>query len=521
MKTLKIILAISLLSLLQGCGKEKDASADKVYKTIHYSATATGGNVSKATLNGSDQYVFEADDRLFVCDAATNGTNLYGVLTLISGAGNRVAYFEGDLMCAEDFELLDTTPISVTLVGSSSNDMVHTVSGGKVTNTSYPSGQSASSLQEAIQKFSHFTCSTTYDATNFELSQQSCFLVVRVTMEAEEAPLGRVITANLYNNTNSLLRTATVTVSEAGSIPCVFAFRGGDVSLEDAVLHLEWTDSGGGSKEFDDISDQDLLANNYYTVSRTTIVNRYGGYRIIAREAGTITRTRGTASFEYSTDFGETWQSYSSGIPVSAGDEVCFRSTVTAWNNSSICSDHKFDIAGDIASLLLGSSYPDGSLPSSYSFINFLTNCDKLIDASQLVLSMKSLPNGVQVYKSFFENCVNLVAGPAELSATTLSNKCYRNMFNGCTSLTSAPVIRKPTSRSGEGWYQQMFMGCSSLQEIVFLDDYTYSATSFDNWVNGINASGTFYKSSTMTSFPAAGNSSTPSGWTVENYVSP
>ena len=92
-------------------------------------------------------------------------------------------------------------------------------------------------------------------------------------------------------------------------------------------------------------------------------------------------------------------------------------------------------------------------------------------------------------------------------------------MFKGCSSLTSAPIIRKATSHSEYGWYQQMFTDCSSLQEIIFLDDYNYNSGNFTNWVNGVNGSGTFYKSSTMTTFPAAGNSSTPSGWTVTNYT--
>ena len=128
---------------------------------------------------------------------------------------------------------------------------------------------------------------------------------------------------------------------------------------------------------------------------------------------------------------------------------------------------------------------------------------------------MKTLP--VNAYKSFFDSCSNLVAGPAELPATSIYGTCYRNMFKDCTNLTSAPVIRKATSRSSNGWYQQMFLNCSSLQEIVFLDDPSYRSTHFDNWVSGINASGTFYKSSGM-SFPSPGNSSTPTGWTVTDY---
>ena len=131
---------------------------------------------------------------------------------------------------------------------------------------------------------------------------------------------------------------------------------------------------------------------------------------------------------------------------------------------------------------------------------------------------MTTLP--VNAYKSFFDGCTNLVAGPEELPATTLAATCYRNMFKDCPSLTRAPIIRKATNRNGTtGWYQQMFLNCSSLQEIKFLDDEPYNATNFTDWVKGTTAGGTFRKSSTMTSFPSPGDSSTPTGWTVVDYV--
>ena len=245
-------------------------------------------------------------------------------------------------------------------------------------------------------------------------------------------------------------------------------------------------------------------------------------FRIIAKGDGTISR-QGTNAFEYSIDGGD-WQTYSSPINVTAGQEIAFRSTVTTWNTNGgtnyrrIRPDFPFDVAGDITSLLVGDKYgtAQASVPASYSFSDFFK--ESLVeDASKLVLPMTSVPSNA--FKSFFDSCPNLVAGPAELPATSVAATCYRNMFKDCSSLTSAPIIRRPTTHSGTGWYQQMFLNCSSLQEIVFLDDYAYASTNFDKWVSGVNASGTFYKSSSMTTFPAAaGVSSIPAGWSVQNY---
>lgn len=519
----RLFIFLAALAALLSCSREMNDIQDPATKLIPYRAEVTGAG-TKASLNGSTQYIFEAGDRLYVSHTSGSDVKMHGFLTMISGAGSTKAVFQGNLVCDDDFSPADDTPVDLVLVGGA-GDLMHEATTGGLLNTAaaYPDNVYASSFADAVEKYSNFTCSGQYGDASFVLSQQSSFLVFSIRIKKALAPIGTTFTAKIYNNSKAdLLRSATVSpvdnTSTTTKVEFVAVFPGGSVSLANASVELIEVSSGNPLHEWN-LADASLASNNYYNINRA--YKAYDGFRIIARTDGMITRT-GSASLEYSTDFGETWQSYSSGISVSAGDEVCFRSTATAWNNNKIWSSGQFDVAGDIASLLKGSSYPGGKLPNSYSFINFFTGCTTLIDASELVLSMKSLPVNVQVYKSFFESCKNLVAGPAELAATTLSEKCYRNMFNGCRSLTSAPIIRNPTTHTGIGWYQQMFLDCSSLQEIVFLDENDYDPGNFTNWVSGINPSGTFYKSRNMTtSFPEAGNSSTPSGWTVSDYVEP
>lgn len=512
----RLFIFLAALAALLSCSREMNDIQEPATKLIPYRAEVTGAG-TKASLNGSTQYIFEAGDRLYVSHTSGSDVKMHGFLTMISGAGSTQAVFQGNLVCDDDFSPADDTPVDLVLVGGAA-DLMHEATTGGLLNTAaaYPDNVYASSFADAVEKYSNFTCSGQYGDASFVLSQQSSFLVFSIRIKKALAPIGTTFTASIYNNTGAdLLRSATVTsvdnTTTTTKVEFVAVFPGGSTTLTDASVKLVEASSGNTLNEWA-IADASLDANNYFTVSRA--YKTYDGFRIIARTTGTITRT-GSAALEYSTNFGETWQSYSSGISVSAGDEVCFRSTATAWNSNKIRSSGQFDVAGDIASLLLGASFPGGSLPGSYSFVDFFNGCTTLIDASELVFSMTNLSN--VSYKSFFDSCTYLVAGPAELPATTLSNQCYRNMFKDCTSLTSAPVIRKATSRSGSGWYQQMFLNCSSLQEIVFLDDYSYAAGNFTNWVSGINASGTFYKSSGM-SFPSPGNSSTPTGWTVTDY---
>lgn len=289
---------------------------------------------------------------------------------------------------------------------------------------------------------------------------------------------------------------------------------------------LQITDSGNGSVITDDIPAQAYVR----------MLEKINWFRIIALADGTITRTS-ISTLQYSLDQGITWQNYTKGISVHEGDEVCFRASMTTSdakaNNKKLLSSGAFSVAGDLASLLTGENFGTSSatIPSEYTFVNFYTNCTQLRDASELVLSMPTVPSSA--YKSFFEGCTNLVAGPKELSATTAGDACYRNMFYGCTSLTSAPIIRNPTNHTNNGRYQRMFYNCSKLSSIVFLDNTTYNKNNFNNgkafnaggggWVYGVASSGTLYVNNAETDNPFAGKDAgedtVPAGWTVATYI--
>ena len=79
-------------------------------------------------------------------------------------------------------------------------------------------------------------------------------------------------------------------------------------------------------------------------------------------------------------------------------------------------------------------------------------------------------------YYYMFGDCASLTTAP-ELPATTLAVSCYDSMFDSCTSLTTAPEL--PATTLADSCYYSMFSGCTSLTTApalpaTTLADYCY-----------------------------------------------
>jgi hypothetical protein len=122
-----------------------------------------------------------------------------------------------------------------------------------------------------------------------------------------------------------------------------------------------------------------------------------------------------------------------------------------------------------------------------------------------------------------FEGCTSLTTAP-ELHATTLANYCYKRMFYGCTSLTAAPEL--PATTLVIECYRNMFNGCTNLNHVeamftnspsyIWEDDgstvwYTYA------WLDGVASEGTFVmnEDATWKESDVRGVNGIPTGWTV------
>ena len=159
-------------------------------------------------------------------------------------------------------------------------------------------------------------------------------------------------------------------------------------------------------------------------------------------------------------------------------------------------------------SLATAPALPATTLASScYSYMFY--GCTSLATAPELPATTLAS----SCYSSMFSGCKSLATAPA-LPATTLTNYCYEFMFGNCKSLATAPEL--PATTLAKYCYSSMFSGCKSLSYIKCLATDISAPYSSSNWLKNVASTGTFVKTSTMTSW-SSGASGIPSSWTVVN----
>jgi hypothetical protein len=276
-----------------------------------------------------------------------------------------------------------------------------------------------------------------------------------------------------------------------------------------------WVDTGDTrAGTLIEASSQDCLyATEYLTI--TSLANNNNIYWTV----GTTLSGYGKSIY-ISTDNGQTWTSklsQRSNISVSIatlniGDKLLIKGNQTSYTNtypSYFRSDDNVDVSGNIMSLLYEDNFTgQTTLTGTYTFQRLFGGL-KVVNAENLVLPATTLAN--YCYSRMFEGRTTLVTAP-KLPAVVLTIDCYASMFNGCTSLTTAPELTARTL--ADGCYREMFNGCRSLNSITCLATDISAGAPTQSWVYNVAANGTFTKDSTMTSW-TTGNNGIPSGWTV------
>ena len=160
---------------------------------------------------------------------------------------------------------------------------------------------------------------------------------------------------------------------------------------------------------------------------RTLLIPVYNYLTFIAQEDGTFSFTSSISSntISYSTNRGLTWTTPASSVTISTiatGDKVLWKGNMTPISGSGIgtfSSTSNFTVEGCPMSLL----YDD----------NFIGQAD--------------LTGKDYAFYALFSGCTGATSVEnLSLPATTLAESCYRSMFNGCTSLTTAPSILPATT---------------------------------------------------------------------------
>ena len=248
-------------------------------------------------------------------------------------------------------------------------------------------------------------------------------------------------------------------------------------------------------------------------------------FKFIAKSSGTFTFTPKTDEasgnvISYSLDSGSTWTSANTTSTVQSGDVVYVKGEDFAIKASgggigTFSSTCNFDVEGNVMSLLYGDNFENQTSLSgkNYAFMNLFSGCTTVINAENMELPATTLSD--YCYCNMFNGAINLVKAPSELPATTLSVGCYYNMFYSGTSLTTAPELHAATLLQDS--YRQMFKYCTNLNKITCLATNISASNCTNNWVANVAARGTFYKASGMTSW-TTGNSGIPTSWTKRNY---
>ena len=422
-----------------------------VTATIPFKAVVQGSDLTRASISGdfgTGSYIFQEGDRLFIVDAATEGTNLWGVLTLIDGVGSGSGTFEGTLNCT--VSPTDETALSATLVGPDA--VLYTISDNKITSVDYPLSiaYEVGGLAEYVKKYSHFTSSSTFGNKSFTLTQQTVFLNFSIENIAKSA-------------LNDSSEPITVSIKKGEPLETVRSFSG--ITLEGGnyfanahfIGFLALTDDISSGQIFVENSTpiscgdpfSDLLTleeNKYYNVYRSC-GGSWDGFTIQA----TASDTRITfkyANIQYSIDRGISWNDATADSPIpssedpalSIGEEIWVRGKNTSYANTGgstplFTPTNLVNIYGDIMSLMCDENWVRGDTVGDQAF-----------------------------YQAFKGVAVNIPADKdLNLSAMTLGISCYEGMFNGCTSLIKAPVLPATTvAASSSFWVGFLYLETSS-----------------------------------------------------------
>lgn len=265
-----------------------------------------------------------------------------------------------------------------------------------------------------------------------------------------------------------------------------------------------------------------MITKKYYKLVRVSHADSdYFRVTNVDTTAGTLTINGSNnlgADLEYSTD-GVNWTTADSNAPFSltvpAGANVYMRGTTRNWAAKTINMNVNHTVGGNILSLLNKTNY------STLTFIDYSYKISQLFYSNTHLISAKDLNFGNATtctcdmfMSACFQGCTSLITPPETLPFTTLAPRMYRSAFQDCSSMTSTPSL--PATTLTENCYERMFSGCSSIQFIVCLaESFGYKST--DYWVSSVAATGTFYKSANMSSWPTS-VSGIPSGWTVVDY---
>ena len=188
-------------------------------------------------------------------------------------------------------------------------------------------------------------------------------------------------------------------------------------------------------------------------------------------------------TIEYTDDIEDenSWNSFTTSdtITLNSGETIYLRGKLTNDNSSSNYTQFTIlggiSVSGNINNLW---NYEDLIQPM-YQFCGFYLfyDCVGLLNANELTLGYSTTVLSYYCYQGMFNGCTSLATAP-ELPATKLADGCYSSMFAHCSSLTTAPEL--PATILARYCYGGMFMDCTSLTTAPELPATTLASSCYD-----------------------------------------
>ena len=521
-------------------GSEPTAQATGVRVTVKagisdLTAGATGGTTRSAvTKDGSTRTLkFTTGDRLYVWKEVDDTYVKYvaGMLTMVGepSADGMSATFTGEVKAYNNYGNEDhgynfsADPLEgtkATLVHAAMEDGpdygINSNSGKITFNESY-ANDVETLMTKKLQVTGTYTSGSGYSlASNAPII--FCSLSGLAASTTYRATLQYPAEYCYYFNSSG---TFTTDASGAGSVAFV---------AEEDVTH-EWQIKiiqGNTTVGIIDLGTRELTA-KVYNVTRhfigSTAYNPTGLATPLTLEAlteGTIVVNYPQSGMQYSLNGGaKTTMTETTTIEVSVGDKVQFYGNGTSITTYFDPKRTKIaggtanvKVYGNIMSLVDEEGFATNTtLREIYAFCMLFSGNANLTDASGLLLpattltkycyyrmfqgctSLTTAPATLpaetlveRCYNSMFLNCSSLTTAPA-LPAEVLANSCYDAMFGNCTSLTTAPVL--PAKTLAEYCYQAMFQGCSNLSSVTCLATNIDATDCTTNWLKNAGTQAT------------------------------
>ena len=203
-----------------------------------------------------------------------------------------------------------------------------------------------------------------------------------------------------------------------------------------------------------------------------------------------------TGAYDITVKKGDVVQLYSINTSLGGGAVAGARGTTRAVDTGAkyinIRPSMKTEIYGNVMSLLKGKDNLESAttIEANNAFYGLFAGAEKLVNNAERLLV---------------------------LPATTLTEGCYQDMFNGCKGIEKAPELPAPTLV--KNCYQEMFYDCAKLNHVACLATDISAEGSTKDWLGKAGTEASAPVLETKVDMKANSDDGVPTSWTPKKIV--